>query len=42
LPAFGGDHGDLYLRIGVRVQEHLTREERGLYERLRAIVGKAR
>jgi len=46
LPAFGGDnggqHGDLYLRIGVRIPEHLTREERDLYERLRAIGGKGR
>lgn len=38
LPVFGGGHhGDLYLRIGVRVPERLTREERELYERLRAI-----
>jgi len=40
LPAFGGGHrGDLYLRIGIRIPEHLTREERDLYERLRAIGG---
>jgi molecular chaperone DnaJ len=41
LPEFGSArHGDLYLRIGVRVPEHLAPEERELYERLRAIDGK--
>jgi molecular chaperone DnaJ len=36
LPAFGeGPRGDLYLRIGVRVPEHLTRQEREHYEKLR-------
>jgi len=41
LPAFGGGHhGDLYLRIGIQVPEHLSREERELYERLREIGGK--
>jgi len=41
LPEFGnGRHGELYLRIEVRVPEKLTREERELYERLRAIGGK--
>lgn len=41
LPEFGSDrHGDLYLRIDVRVPEKLSREERELYERLRAIGGK--
>lgn len=36
LPAFGeGPRGDLYLRIGVRVPEHLTHQERELYEKLR-------
>lgn len=33
-------HGDMYLRIAVQVPEHLTPEERELYERLRAISGK--
>lgn len=43
LPVFGGGHrGDLYLRIGVRVPERLTREERELYERLRALGGQGR
>jgi len=43
LPTFGGGHrGDLYLRIAVRIPEHLTREERELYERLRAIGGRGR
>ena len=38
LPEFGSArHGDLYLRIEVRVPEQLTSEERELYERLRAI-----
>jgi molecular chaperone DnaJ len=42
LPAFGGGHhGDLYLRLDVRIPQHLTREERELYERLRALAGKA-
>ena len=41
LPEFGnGRHGELYLRIEVRMPEKLTREERELYERLRAIGGK--
>lgn len=41
LPLFGnegkGRRGDLYLRIAVRVPERLSREERELYERLRAL-----
>jgi molecular chaperone DnaJ len=38
LPEFGNArHGDLYLRVEVQVPEQLTREERELYERLRAI-----
>ncbi len=42
LPEFGSRrHGNLDLRIGVRVPEHLSREERELYERLRAIGGTA-
>jgi molecular chaperone DnaJ len=41
LPEFGnGRHGELYLRIEVRVPEKLSREERELYERLRAIGGR--
>ena len=41
LPEFGnGRHGELYLRIEVRVPEKLSREERDLYERLRAIGGR--
>lgn len=41
LPAFGGaHHGDLYLRIGVRVPERLSRQEREVYEQLRALGGK--
>lgn len=40
LPEFGnGLHGELYLRIEVHVPEKLSREERELYERLRAIGG---
>jgi len=42
LPEFGSNrHGDLYLRVGLQVPEHLSREERELYERLRAIGGRA-
>ena len=38
LPEFGSDrHGELYLRIDVRIPEKITSEERGLYEQLRAI-----
>ena len=41
LPEFGnGRHGELYLRLEVRVPEQLSREERELYERLRAIGSK--
>jgi molecular chaperone DnaJ len=38
LPAFRNARtGDLYLRIQVNVPEHLSREERELYEQLRVI-----
>jgi len=38
LPEFGSDcHGELYLRIEVAIPAHITREERDLYKRLRAI-----
>jgi molecular chaperone DnaJ len=41
LPEFGnGRHGELYLRIDVRVPERLSIEERELYEQLRTIGGK--
>ncbi len=41
LPEFGsGRHGEMYLRIAVHVPEQLSREERELYEQLRAIGGK--
>jgi molecular chaperone DnaJ len=41
LPVFGARmHGDLNLRIQVHIPEHLTDEERMLYERLREM-GKA-
>jgi molecular chaperone DnaJ len=41
LPEFGnGAHGELYLRIDVHIPEKLSREERQLYEQLRAIGGK--
>ena len=43
LPRFGErGRGDLYLQIGVRIPEKIGREERELYERLRALTGKAR
>ena len=35
-----GRHGELYLRIEVHVPDELGREERELYERLRAVSGK--
>lgn len=38
LPEFGNDrHGELYLRITVKIPEKLSREERELFERLRVI-----
>jgi len=38
LPEFGnGQHGEMYLRIAVRVPERLSREERQLYEQLREL-----
>ena len=38
LPEFGSNQlGDLYLRIRLLVPQHLSKEERELYERLRAI-----
>lgn len=38
LPAFGGvSRGDLYLRIGVHIPEQLTRRQRELYLKLRAL-----
>lgn len=41
LPDFGNSHhGDLYLHIDVHIPEHISHEERELYERLRAISGK--
>lgn len=40
LPEFGNArHGELYLRIEVKIPEQLSREEHELYERLRAIAG---
>jgi molecular chaperone DnaJ len=43
LPRFGGKgKGDLYLRVKVRIPEKLGREERELYERLRALAGRAK
>ncbi|HEY0665231.1 MAG TPA: molecular chaperone DnaJ [Gallionella sp.] len=41
LPEFGnGRHGELYLRIAVKVPDKLSPEERELYEQLRALAGK--
>lgn len=43
LPVFGGaQRGDMYLRIAVRIPKHLVREERELYEQLRAVGRKNR
>ena len=38
LPEFGGQrHGDMYVRVQVRVPEDLSHEEREQYEQLRAL-----
>jgi molecular chaperone DnaJ len=43
LPEFGGkQHGDLYLRIRVHIPEHLSSEERDLYQKLRGKSGEHR
>ncbi len=43
LPLFSGDgHGDLNLRIQVHIPEHLSAEERALYEQLRALAADRR
>jgi molecular chaperone DnaJ len=43
LPHFGRKgKGDMYLQIKVRIPEKLSREEHELYERLRALAGKAK
>jgi len=43
LPQFGGKgKGDLYLQVKVQIPEKLGREERELYEHLRALTGKAK
>jgi len=43
LPQFGGKgKGDLYLQVKVQVPEKITREERELYERLRALSSKTK
>ena len=40
LPEFGGDRrGDLFLRLRVHLPEHLSREQRQLFERLRKLGG---
>lgn len=41
LPVFGSNqHGDLYLRISLRVPQHLSKEERELYEQLRTVINR--
>lgn len=41
LPRFGGKgRGDMYLQVRIQIPEKLSREERELYERLRALPGK--
>ncbi|MHB0974243.1 MAG: DnaJ C-terminal domain-containing protein [Thiobacillus sp.] len=43
LPQFGGHgKGDMYLQLKVQLPEKLGREERELYERLRALAGKTK
>lgn len=38
LPEFGSErHGDLYLRVAVRIPKSLSQEERSLFEQLRAL-----
>ena len=38
LPHFGdGRRGDLYLRLNVRIPEHLSEEEKALYQKLKAL-----
>lgn len=40
LPEFGGrSRGDLYLRLRIRIPEHLSARERELYQQLRALAG---
>jgi molecular chaperone DnaJ len=43
LPRFGGKgKGEFYLQIGVHIPEKISREEREVYERLRALAGKSK
>jgi molecular chaperone DnaJ len=43
LPRFGGKgRGDMYLQVRIQILEKLSREERELYERLRALPGRTR
>jgi len=43
LPRFGGKgRGDMYLQVRIQIPEKLSREERELYERLRALPGRTR
>lgn len=43
LPEFGGrQHGDIYLRIQVQIPEHLSSEERNLYQKLRDLTSEHR
>lgn len=43
LPRFGeNERGEMYLQIDVRIPEKIGREERELYERLRALARKAK
>lgn len=42
LPAFGsGKHGDLYVRIRIRIPERLSAAQRQLFEQLQALEGVA-
>ncbi len=43
LPVFDGDgHGDIMLRVQVHIPEHLSAQEKALYEQLRALAGGGR
>jgi molecular chaperone DnaJ len=42
LPEFGGGHGDLYVRMQLHVPQHLSPEEKGLYQQLRTLASASR
>jgi len=42
LPEFGGGKGDLYVRIQLQVPQHLSSQEKALYQQLRALASGSR